>query len=337
MRFGPIAGGLLALLLAAPARGNDTMAELGTRGLSFVRSDRIEMQSEDLFVSPEEIHITYTFRNTGQDDEDVLVAFPVPDIEGSMDFMTSVPTEDPDNLFGFSTRFEGKPVEAELYSYVFAAGIERTDYLRQHQIPLPPQITATQDAVNALDDATKREMRQLGLLMATEYDDNGATKTDYTPIWTLRSTYGWKARFPAGKTVTVEHRYKPSVGGTTGVTFMPDGGGTPERLAEVRQKYCLDDDIVKRVKASAIKNGDYTDYPFRESWISYIWSTGANWAGTIGRFTLTVDKGLTKNLVSFCGENVRKIGPTTFQMTATDWSPPYGRELDIMLLEPRDP
>jgi hypothetical protein len=70
-----------------------------------------------------------------------------------------------------------------------------------------------------------------------------------------------------------------------------------------------------------------------ESWISYIWSTGSNWSGPIGKFHLTIDKGDPKNLVSFCWDGeVKKMGPTTFEMTATDWYPPYGKELEILIL-----
>ncbi len=152
-----------------------------------------------------------------------------------------------------------------------------------------------------------------------------------------RSTYGWNARFPAGKTVTVEHRYQPSLGGTVGVTFLPGAGEEAARLADYRTRYCLDDDIVRRVKSAGVKNGEWTSYPYVENWLSYVWSTGANWAGTIGRFTLTVDKGSPDNLVSFCGENVRKTGPTTFQMSATGWVPPLDRELDILLLVRQTP
>ena len=35
----------------------------------------------------------------------------------------------------------------------------------------------------------------------------------------------------------------------------------------------------------------------------------------IGRFRLVVDKGAPGNLVSFCGEGVRKISPTRFEMS----------------------
>jgi len=61
--------------------------------------------------------------------------------------------------------------------------------------------------------------------------------------------------------------------------------------------------------------------------------TGGNWAtGTIGEFKLTVDKGNPKNLVSFCGENVRKTGPTIFEMTADNYYP--SRDLEVLILVP---
>ena len=77
-------------------------------------------------------------------------------------------------------------------------------------------------------------------------------------------------------------------------------------------------------------------YPhFYESRIQYILTTGGNWAnGSIGKFKLTVDKGNPKALISFCGDNVKKVGPTTFETTAQDFYPE--RDIDILLLEPSD-
>jgi hypothetical protein len=46
---------------------------------------------------------------------------------------------------------------------------------------------------------------------------------------------------------------------------------------------------------------------------------------------LVVDKGEPDNLVSFCGEGVTKIGPTTFEMVKTDFWP--DRDLDILILD----
>ena len=61
-------------------------------------------------------------------------------------------------------------------------------------------------------------------------------------------------------------------------------------------------------------------------------TTGANWGGPIKDFTLTIDKGAPENLVSFCGEGVKKIGPTTFEMKATDFYPE--KDIHILLLKP---
>ena len=70
---------------------------------------------EDLYVSPDAVRVTYQFENTTDADVSALVAFPLPDITGSVDFMVSVPSEDPENIFGFATSFAGTPVEAELH------------------------------------------------------------------------------------------------------------------------------------------------------------------------------------------------------------------------------
>jgi len=86
----------------------------------------------------------------------------------------------------------------------------------------------------------------------------------------------------------------------------------------------------KLEKAANDQTGPY----FMESWISYVLTTGANWGGPIKHFKLTVDKGSPKNYVSFCGEGVRKVGPTTFEMTAEDFYPQ--KDLDFLLLVPSE-
>ena len=129
-----------------------------------------------------------------------------------------IPTEDPENIFGFKTTFDGKPVDATLHQYASAVGIDQTDYLKKLGVPLAPFGDATQKAVNAFLDADHQRLMQLGLVIPMTYDAGKGEQTDYTPVWTLRSTYSWEADFPAGKTVTVVHSYTPSVGGTVATT-----------------------------------------------------------------------------------------------------------------------
>lgn len=336
---------ILAAALAVPAVANDTTAQLGAGGLVFVTNEQITMASEDLYISPTQVRVAYEFENTSDEDQHILVAFPMPDVEGSGDFMVDVPVqnagfdgnapiEDPDNLFGFATTFNGEPIEATLHQYAYSNNIDYTKLLKNLGIPLEPFGEATYAALKGLAEDDARKLAHLGLVFYSEYDAGSGWETDIVPIWTLRSTYSWEATFKPGMSEVV-HTYRPSVGGTVATTFIPAEGDeyAQERYEEYKRKYCVEDSLVSAVRKQAKNMDGWTQYPYYENWISYIWSTGNNWSGAIGKFTLTVDKGSTGNLVSFCGENVKKIGPTTFQMTETDWWPPYDRELEILLLK----
>ncbi len=188
----------------------------------------------------------------------------------------------------------------------------------------------TTDAINELVDPLSGEFQALW--------DVQDEKTEYTPVWTLKSTYTWQAVFPAGQTVDVEHSYKPSVGGTVAVTFLAPPYEGYDPATEYKKKYCTEDSFVNTVRKTLPNPEEPYGAPYTESWLSYIWSTGGNWQGAIGTFKLTIDKGRPENLVSFCWDGkVTKTSPTTFEMEATDWWPPYGRELDILILNKNEP
>jgi hypothetical protein len=336
MRFPLVA--VAALLIAAPALANDTTAELGTGGLVFITTDQLKMKSEDLFVSPEQVKVTYEFQNLTDKPLDVLVAFPMPDVEGNGDFNVAVPDRESDNMFGFETTFNGEPVDATLHQQAYAFNLDQSAVLEEMGIPLTPFGDRTHEVLQGLDDEAIQKLLHLGLVIPMEYSDDGDTwKTAYEPVWTLKSTYSWEAHFEPGETAEVVHSYTPSVGGTVAVTFLAPPDQYGDRATEYKKKYCTDDDLIKTVKKTLPSPQEYYAAPYYEQWISYIWSTGNNWAGPIEDFTLTIDKGDPKNLVSFCWDgDVKKIGPTTFQMKAKDWYPPYDHELDILILDRND-
>ena len=62
--------------------------------------------------------------------------------------------------------------------------------------------------------------------------------------------------------------------------------------------------------------------------IAYVLRTANSWAGPIGKFTLTLDKGDPANVISLCAEGVKKTGPTTFVIEKTDYAP--DRDLEIL-------
>jgi hypothetical protein len=319
---------------AAPALANDSTAELGTGGLILSRSDAVEMQSEDLFLSRDKVTVDYVFRNNSDKDVDTIVAFPMPDIEGNPNVVPSIPQEE-DNFLGFAVTVEGKPVAPRLEQKAFAAGIDISADLKANAVPFYPFGKPAIDALAKLPQNVADDWQARGIIVIDEYDDGSGWKRVRTPYWLLRSTYWWRANFPAGKAVRVSHRYKPSAGGTVGLTFYWDGKFQGQ-YDDYKKRYCMDADFEKAVRKAEGVPGADGNPPLFEGRLAYILTTGGNWAtGNIGKFKLTVDKGYAASLVSFCGKGVRKTGPTTFEMTAEDFYPE--QDLDILFLDrPQD-
>ena len=330
MRAILMAGALM--LCASQALANDTTAELTTGGLIYVQNSDVSMQEENLYISREEVLVDYVFRNTGDKEVESVIAFPMPDVTGGS--MSDIAYGDPeaDNFLGFSVVQDGRQIKPELQQRVIATGIDRTDELLAQKVPLLPYSDKTAEALKSLPADVKQRWIAEGLIYVDGYDAGKGWQEDLRPTWTLRSAYWWKTKFPAGKPVKVSHRYKPSVGGTVAMSFIQNGKPAYEYKSYV-ERYCIDDAFMKtaaKLEAAAGKNGpNYT-----EQWVSYVLTTGANWSGPISKFKLTIDKGSEKDFVSFCGSGVKKVGPTTFEMSATDFTPT--KDLHVLFLTAGD-
>lgn len=125
------------------------------------------------------------------------------------------------------------------------------------------------------------------------------------PAWTLKSAYYLNQIFPAHKPIHVSHSYTPAVG----PTFYSGG----EEQAQFNNKrFCIDDatrNAMDAIAASAkVKN-----FLAEERHIQYVLTTGANWAGGIGKFHLAVDKGSPENIIRLCMAGIQKTSPTRFE------------------------
>jgi hypothetical protein len=307
---------------AAPALANDSSAELATGGLIFVHNDNIEMRSEDLSISTKQVDVRYRFFNKAANDVTVLVAFPMPEVRiAGPDENISLPTEDPVNLLAFTTMVNGKPVKTQVEQHVYAAGIDRTALLTSLGIPLAPHLRSTNEALDRLPRDKWDELVHLGLAEIEEFDAGKGLERHLSARWGVRTTFYWEQTFPAKAETAIEHRYKPSVGGSVQTSLGAPYAVKEPWYDEYKRKYCLDADFfaaIDRLRKAA--NSEFGP-PYSEQRIDYILRTGANWSGPIGQFHLTVDKGEAGNLVSFCGQGVRKTGDTKFEMTKTNFSP----------------
>lgn len=321
----------VCLLGNVPAHANDSIAEIGTGGLVLARTDAIAMDSEQLFISLDRIEVAYRFRNLTDKDVETIVAFPMPDVQFNRYGDTALPHLQSDNFLGFSATVEGQPVSVHLEQKAFAGGLDVTDRLRKAGVPLLPFKDAAFDALKALPPATLKDWIARGIVVIDRYDVGDGMKDHPTPQWTLRSSYWWRMTFPAHRSIMVEHRYAPSVGGTVGLTFFENGRFGGAAYDDYRRRYCLDQAFENGIRKVMKSRG--SDYPpFTESRIAYVLRTGNNWAGPIGSFSVTVDKGSTGNLVSFCGTGVRKQTATVFEMKMKDFRP--RRDFEVLFLKP---
>ena len=320
--------------MVAPAAANDTTAVLEAGGLVFTRQDNISMESEDLFISEKEIRVDYVFRNDAETDLETVVAFPMPEIGGSLEFMGGIEDTEHDNFMGFSVLQDGKAIEPRLQQRATVNGIDVTDDIVAAGVSLLPVSQAAATQIAKLPEQTQKDWETRGLILNVAYSSEGETAPpEYYPLWTLKSVFYWKTVFPAQRKVSVQHRYRPSVGGTVAMTFIQDGKPN-DYFKEYQERYCLDDAFLKTAaKLEKEQNPDAGKF-YYERWLSYILTTGANWNGPIERFKLTVDKGDSRNFISFCGQGVKKTGPTTFEMVATDFYPE--KDLHFLLVVPSE-
>lgn len=325
-------GAAIAALTGLPALANDSIAELATGGLVLTETAEIEMAREDLRISAERIEVDYTFRNRTDRDIWATVAFPMPEIGGPPGMPEAIPAQTP-NFLDFRVVQDGVALPSELEARAFAGGREITSLLSGADVPLFSADPDAQAALDRLDAATAADWAGQGIIEIEEWDDGHGMQTRRVPLWTTRSNLHWETQFPAGASVDVAHSYRPAIGGTAGLNFIDYDTlrvGGPA-LDDYRRRYCMDDAFIDAVNRRLANRADGM-LP-SETRIAYVLGTGGNWAGgRIGAFTLTVDKGDPKALVSFCGTGVRKIGPTTFQMTATDYAPP--EMLEVLIVGP---
>lgn len=324
---------LLAMPAPQPAWANDSVAHLAAGGLVLSRTDAIAMASEDLYVSTSEIRVRYRFVNQTDNDVTTLVAFPLPDITApSEEYNFVIPEPDAaTNFLDFKTMIDGLPVAMQVEQRALALGVDRTELLNSLSVPIAPHTQDVTERLDALPQATLNELAELGMIAYDEFDIGKGWERHARPLWLARTTYYWKQTFPAGQEVSVEHRYRPSVGGSAQTSVGADYADATS-MRDYTERYCLDDGFIRAAKAMQQRKPKTGTLIASEQRFEYVLTTGANWAGSIREFHLTVDKGDPQNLVSFCMDGIKKVSPTRFEATREYFWPE--RNLAVLLLVP---
>ncbi|WGD49449.1 DUF4424 domain-containing protein [Bradyrhizobium sp. CB1650] len=315
---------LMAALLAAiggPAQANDSAAELSIGGLQLVRTNDVAMDSEDLRIALDRISVRYQFTNVTTKPVTLTVAFPLPDIDLSEAENIALPSNDPVNFVGFETKVDGSPAPLTIDQRAMIGNKDVSALLRELKLPLLP-IGGREIRVADLPAATRTRLVDDGLLMPAGTSDNG--RQQYAPGWITRTSAVRQQVFPPTRTVTVEHQYRPSVGSSPDTILRSSlrrSSALSQEVARYRKDYCVQNAFLAELDKRA-GNSQANTAKLQERRISYVLKTGANWAGPIRSFKLTIDPGGSDRLVSFCSGRLKASSAgSTLEYTASDFKP----------------
>ena len=234
------------ICLSSTASANDSSAAVGIGGLELRQNNAISMDSEDLFISRQRITVKYRFTNTSTKDIETLVSFPLPPLPGGIEGSfgdQSIPNWRDD--LHFKTFVDGKPVKLAIHEVVSVIGDPDSKEISAQLKSLGWPVSYWTDYpfeenLQKLPSDKKKQLLKQGLLRT----EDGA---DYAiPNWQVTTHVTRTQRFPAGKTISVEHIYKPVAGGSVGGVLIAEyRKNSAEYFEEYAKRYCIDTAFLK--------------------------------------------------------------------------------------------
>ena len=335
------------LLLAAPALANDGFGGLSATGLTFGQTDAVAMEEENLFIGIDTVAVDYVFRNTTDKDVTGEVIFPLPPVAvwSGYEAMMNLPEDltQPD-LVGFTATVDGQPVDVTLDRIAVVEepwvegrplaaqydtpGRDVTAALERLGIPLTLDFATVRDLLLSFPEDKRNELAALGLAEYYAGDPANDIPPDVWGAWSIVTRYHWTQTFAAGRDVKIAHSYD---GAFPGGVFGWNAVTEPDSWqANLTKTYCIDGGTQKAIRKALRKSDGEESWYGMAYYIDYVLTTAKTWAGPIGDFKLTLDKGDPRNVISLCVDGIKKTGPTTFVVEKKDFVP--DRDLSILLV-----
>lgn len=305
---------ILLLLLAGAAHANDSMGTVSTSGIKYLKNPHIDMQSEDLYISENQIRVHYKFKNTSSQDITETVLFPLPIVPAATvsDFADTKGLVDSFRIYA-----DGKPVR--LQAHVRAYFERSNGSLVDVTADLKKCGLSDQELMHPWtkkQDGEKIDSK-IGACRSAKVQSMLSKQTDELSYWSSQIIYSWKQTFKANSVTEIKHQYTPLVGGS----FLPSLKAKDSKA--FIDEYCMDENFLKNFKN--VKGGSKVYHH-----LGYVLTTGANWAKPIGKFTLTIDRE-PNTVLSLCWDkSLRKVGPNRFQAVKENFLPK--KDLDIIFV-----
>ena len=230
---------ILLLLLAGAAHANDSTGTVSTSGIKYLKNPHIDMQSEDLYISENQIRVHYRFKNTSSQDITETVLFPLPIVPAFIDYDFA----DTKGLVdSFRIYADGKPVRPQAHVRAY---FERSNgSLVDVTADLKKCGLSDQELMHPW--TKKQDGEKIGSKIracrSAKVQSMLPKQTDELPDWSAQIIYSWKQTFKAGSVTEIKHQYTPLVGGS----FLPSLKAKDSKA--FIDEYCMDENFLNNFK-----------------------------------------------------------------------------------------
>ena len=180
---------ILLLLLAGAAHANDSTGTVSTSGIKYLKNPHIDMQSEDLYISENQIRVHYRFKNTSSQDIIETVLFPLPIVPAFIDYDFA----DTKGLVdSFRIYADGKPVRPQ--AHVRAYFERRNGSLVDVTADLKKCGLSDQELMHPWTQEQDGEKidSKIRACRSAKVQSMLPKQTDELPDWSAQIVYSWK-------------------------------------------------------------------------------------------------------------------------------------------------
>ncbi|MBN9243908.1 MAG: DUF4424 family protein [Mesorhizobium sp.] len=304
-----ICGAVLLLVLAMPAFAQDEGRGIGiaVAGPAFHLPSGVSVERQDVSISIYSVKLTYVFKSATQQTVHFTFAMPEMPVDAAED-LAALDTDSeaaglaadtrPANYMSLSVSVNGQPLTPGGHGRALLDGKDVTRQLLDAGVPLLSGFDGPGDPIwRRLPPEKQEKLRASGLM------------SEDTAVWTYQADFAWDATLEPGET-RVEVGYAPLAHYWSDINL--DSFPEMETDGSATRAYCIDAAIRRAFLSGKHQYELYT--------VTHL-TPQDGWHGPARHYRLEVEKRHPTDLVAFCPQEAKKISPTRFEWTATDYTP----------------
>lgn len=306
--FFAIRAAAVLLALSMPAFAQDEGRGIGTAiaGPAFHLPAGVSVERQDVHISTYSVRLTYVFKSAAQQTVHFSFAMPEMPVDASED-LAALDTDSeaaglaadtqPANYLSLSVSVDGQPLTPGGHGRALLDGKDVTRQLLDAGVPLLSGFDTGNPIWRQLPAEKQAELRASGLM------------SDDTALWTYQADFAWDATLEPGET-RVEVGYAPLAHYWSDINL----DSFPEMATDgsATKAYCID---------AGARRAFLSGKPYYDLYTVTHLAPPDGWRGPVRHYRLEVEKQHPTDMVAFCPPEAKKISPTRFEWTATDYTP----------------